>query len=270
VVLDESDIRPQRLIPTGTLAQHVAEIFTVVPKPSDNIHVGLPQGFADIVFRAFRDARSELSGGDLHAVGAQPHAFNVPRERLPITLVVRFRPGGAHTFFRLPMRELTDSVVALDELWGKTARDLLDRILETPSTGRWLRLVESALEDRLRHMPPARPSAMSLVTLAQDASAGSAPGVARMARDMGIGERQLLRQFLEVVGLSPKLYARIARFERTMRTAELTGVPDWSQLALEAGYCDQAHLIRECRKLTGTNPRAFLTAWARSRQDGLR
>jgi AraC-like DNA-binding protein len=263
VVLEESDIPRQLLIPRGPLARYIDRIFTLVPASPGRRVLGLPQGYADIVFRAFPNDRSDFTFGDLYAVGAQPRAYDIPVPDLPVTLIVRFRPGGAHPFFRVPMRELTDTLVPLQELWGAAGSDLLDHLLATPATKDWVKLAVRALHAQLDRAGSIETSAATIATRVADAVARhpTPPSVRTMADDLGMSERHLLRQFQETIGLSPKHYARIVRFERAISMASRPGAPGWAELSLKAGYYDQAHLIRDCQKLTGTSPAQFLSAW---------
>jgi AraC-like DNA-binding protein len=269
VVFEKSDIQPAVLLPRGPLARYVDRIFTLNPEPGEGRVVGLPQGFADIVFRAFHGGGSGFVRGDINAVGAQPQAFDIPDPELVSTLVVRFRPGAAHPFFRVPMRELTDRVVPLQELWGTAGSELLDRLLEAPAATSWLKLVESALTAQLERAQSFKTTSATVAALAADAIARSSdvPSVRAIAENLGLSERHLLRQFQEAVGLGPKQYARIARFERAMLMASQFNGQRWAELSLEAGYYDQAHLIYDCQKLTGMSPTQFLSAWKRGRRE---
>jgi AraC-like DNA-binding protein len=264
LVLEETAIgalRPCRLIPRGVLARYVAEIFAITREPRRE-HVGLPQGYADIVFRGFSDERGRLSGGDLHAVGAQPYAFRVPATNVAVTVVVRFHPGAAYPFFGVPMQELTDKVFPLEDLWRAAGRELFEQLIETSDANRWLALIELALQSRLRQIPAEPPAARTAALAARAMSRSPAiPNIRSVANEIGVSERQLRRQFHDAVGLGPKTYARILRFERVMHAARVAEAPDWAELAIEAGYYDQAHLIAEAHSLAGMTPPAFLRLW---------
>jgi len=89
--------------------------------------------------------------------------------------------------------------------------------------------------------------------------------VERIGDRLGLGERQLRRRFADAVGYGPKTLQRVLRFQRFVALAtggEPGGRPDLARLALEAGYADQAHLTRECRRLAGLPPAALLAEGA--------
>jgi AraC-like DNA-binding protein len=255
-------VRPKRRIPRGPLARYIAEIFAFVREPGSREHVGLPQGHADIVFRVFNDDGRRLCGGDLHAVGAQPSAFRVPVADISATVVVRFHPGAAYMFLGVPMRELTDRVFPLDALWGAAGQELYERLMEAPGVDHWLELIEHALEARLT-LIECEPPVAQVASAAARAMSGSPaiPSIKAVAEQIGVSERQLRRQFHEAIGLGPKTFARILRFERAMHAAREVAAPHWAELAVDAGYYDQAHFIAEAHDLAGMTPPVFLRLW---------
>jgi AraC-like DNA-binding protein len=83
--------------------------------------------------------------------------------------------------------------------------------------------------------------------------------VASVAQDLGLSARHLRRIFHEVVGLSPKAFFKLQRFERALQAATDGGDITWSDIAMDAGYYDQAHMIADFRSIVGATPREFLT-----------
>jgi transcriptional regulator GlxA family with amidase domain len=75
---------------------------------------------------------------------------------------------------------------------------------------------------------------------------------------MGVSERHLRRLFRETVGVSPKTFARMSRFQRALQAARSDGRAGWASIAAAAGYYDQAHLIADFRVLAGVTPQALL------------
>lgn len=186
-------------------------------------------------------------------VGAMPQAEVVTLQGRVDLLGVRFRPGGAMPFLHQPLDELTGREVELSVLWGRTADSLADALAAEPPAGRIERL-ERALRAALQ-----RRWEESLVTRAVECyhRAHGALSVRAVASAIGTGERRLERAFARCVGLSPKRLARVLRFLHTVRHLGRTrwaGAP----LALEAGYADQSHFIREFKALAGVTPTRFV------------
>jgi AraC-like DNA-binding protein len=169
---------------------------------------------------------------------------------------VRFRPGGAYPFLRLPQDEIADRVIALDLVWGAMGRELESRIRESRTTAAIVRAIETLLLARLsKHTAndEAELKAMDLILR----SGGCLP-IESLAEKMGISFRKLDRRFNTRVGLPPKTLCRIIRFQRSLRMIERQNVrPDWVGIALECGYYDQPHFIKEFKMFAGTEPTTY-------------
>lgn len=86
--------------------------------------------------------------------------------------------------------------------------------------------------------------------------------IASLAADLGISERQLERRFRAAVGVTPKGYSRVVRFQRIIRAVELSrDAGRWVELALDAGYADQAHFINDFRAFAGESPTRFFAGY---------
>jgi AraC-like DNA-binding protein len=150
------------------------------------------------------------------------------------TFGVRFRIGAAGAALGLPAAELRDLTVPLEDVWGAAAN-----AIEATNA--------RELADAVRRRGEADPLVRAAAT-----------GTPRRA--LGIGDRQLRRRFLDAVGYGPKTLERIQRFQRFLALA--TTGDDLARLALDAGYADQAHLTRECARLSGLPPAALLAEGA--------
>lgn len=163
------------------------------------------------------------------------------------TVLVRFMPGAGRAL-GVPACELADRSVALEALLGARLRPAATGILEAGTLAGAL----AALTALLRQLPCARDSLVE-AALEPLGRAGDAAGVAAVARSLQVSERHLSRRFLACVGIPPKRYAGLRRFERAM--AALRAAPSLVDAALQAGYYDQAHLAREIRAFAGMTPR---------------
>jgi AraC-like DNA-binding protein len=141
---------------------------------------------------------------------------------------------------------------------GAAGRRQAEQLREAPTWRRRYALVDHLLLGRLD--AGARPSpevarAWQLLV----ATAGAVP-IARIADDVGWSHKRLASRFLRQIGLTPKKAARLVRFDAVLRRLDEHAPPPWGRLAAEAGYADQAHLVREFREFTGSTPTAFLAA----------
>jgi AraC-like DNA-binding protein len=83
--------------------------------------------------------------------------------------------------------------------------------------------------------------------------------IGRMANEIGISHKHLLREFERCVGLTPKVFARICTFQRVIHSVGQRAGVNWSEAAARCGYYDQAHLIREFRAFSGLTPANYLS-----------
>ena len=165
---------------------------------------------------------------------------------------VSFRAGGAAPFFALPISELRDDHVPLVELWGSAATDALrERLLRAPDDAARL----DVLEDALVAAAWTRPRVAPRITVALRALL-LRPEVESAAEAANLSRRALTRVFREEVGLPPKRWARIRRFQKAL--AGRCTARDLTELAHAAGFYDQAHFCREVQAFAGEAPSALL------------
>jgi AraC-like DNA-binding protein len=168
---------------------------------------------------------------------------------------VKFRPGGLHPFLRRPLSTLADASLALADAFGPDSERLEDDMLDCADETGMIEVMARFLSVRL---PPA------------DANVDLAAGIVeRIEREhdlttvdavvtrAGIGKRALQRLFNEYVGVGPKWVINRFRLHEAIERLAAGQPVDWSRLALDLGYFDQAHFIRDFRKLVGRTPAAY-------------
>jgi AraC-like DNA-binding protein len=225
----------------------------------------LPDGCIELIFH-FRDRFLAISATG-HAT-TQPACFVVGLLTMPFvvgpaadvdTMAVRFRPGGAYPFFRCSLSALTDRAVPLEDLWGAAAHGLWERLAAEPDKAVRIELVSRALVERMAGVQIDRVTAAAIDDLLK--SAGRAR-IARVASRAGVTARHLQRRFADRVGVSPKVLARVLRFQRTLLQREAGDAerPDWVRVAVDCGYTDQSHLIHDYAAFAGETPASLVAA----------
>ncbi|WP_437602530.1 helix-turn-helix domain-containing protein [Sorangium sp. So ce590] len=218
----------------------------------------LPDGTTSLVFRLLDADRA-----DLVVLGPQTRAVYKRMSRFLLAVQVVFRPGGAYPFFGVPMDELADRLVPARDLWGRHADALLEQLVAVgagvtldPTRAR-LDAIERALEGRMLGPDVFEPASAAVARAAVRKLSLGGITVEETASALHVSPRNLRRAFVATVGVSPKQYARITRFQRVVSNVQ---VPrgSWSEVALASGYCDQPHLVREFRELAGLSPVAFM------------
>lgn len=209
----------------------------------------LPDGRTAIVFRvADRGHR-----GDVTILGPRTRALLKHAGSFETAVMLQFRPGWATLPLGVPVRELTDAFVALDDVWGSAGRNLLGELLEATSIADMLEGFARAFERRAQHTREL--ASAPLARRAARLIAGGEMQVERVADRLGVTPRHLRRAFGENIGVAPKQFARSVRLQRAVQLARTSS--DWGRIAVAAGYYDQAHLIADFRDLVGMTPRAF-------------
>jgi AraC-like DNA-binding protein len=176
---------------------------------------------------------------------------------------VNFTPLGAHQFLHLPMHLLSNRVIELDDLLGPVARRLVERLQETPNWEARFALLDAFISARLAE--GRTPTASVAWAWQRLHEADGCLGIGALAAELGCSQKHLIAQFHEQIGLPPKTVARILRFTRALLRLERSNNARWSEIALDCGYYDQAHFIRDFRTFTGSAPGDFL---ARRLPDG--
>jgi AraC-like DNA-binding protein len=208
------------------LGPHIACIWTRDPTPAPATHRIVPDACVDVVWTRER----------LVVAGPATGPVITRTEAHSPTHGVRFRIGAAGAALGLPAAELLDQTVPLADVWPDTGR-LENAAAQGPAA------LAAALTARIEHEPD------------------RAVRAAAAGMSVSLGDRQLRRRFADAVGYGPKTLDRILRFQRFLVLARAT---TWNlaALALEAGYADQAHLTRECTRLSGLPPAALLASGA--------
>jgi AraC-like DNA-binding protein len=150
------------------------------------------------------------------------------------------------------MHELRDRVVSLDDLLGREAGRLEERLAAAPDAGARLSLVESFLDARLADAEPARPDVA--YAWGRLAETGGRLRVGALAAELRCSRKHLAEEFHDQVGLAPKAVARLVRFNDALRLLQ-RGVAG-AEVAFRCGYSDQAHFVNEFRRFSGTTPTA--------------
>jgi AraC-like DNA-binding protein len=208
-----------------TLQSDGGAVQRIVPdgRPELIVNLGVP-------FESFRDGEWNR----------QPRAFLAGQLTGPMLvrpsgpahiLAARFHPHGAARAFPGRMEDLSDGILPVD-IQAATVEELEAVLLERVLPGD--RLVDEAIRRLL----------------------DGAPDLAGLAPSLSLSPRQFERRFKRAVGMAPKLFCRIQRFQRVFREIESGG--NWVQAALACGYYDQAHLVRDMRQFSGETPSALL------------
>jgi AraC-like DNA-binding protein len=225
----------------------------------------LPTGTMEMVFN-LREDRTWLYGGEnadeIQAFrgsilcGVHSKFFVIDTAAEISTFGVHFKPGGAFPFFNLPVGELHNIHVSLETLWGATADDIRNQLLEASTPDARFRVLENALLARAAGSFDRHPAVA--FALKEFRSVPHTRTIADVSGQTGFSPRRFIQVFNEEVGLTPKLFCRVLRFQKVLRLIKKGQAVDWADVAASCGYFDQAHFIHDFRAFSGLNPSAYL------------
>ncbi|MDY0906519.1 helix-turn-helix domain-containing protein [Pedobacter sp. CFBP9032] len=223
----------------------------------------IPDGFTEIIFN-YRDIYESkineewnLQSPNLLA-GQLRTFFYLQNTGTTGSIAIKLKPAALTQLFGLSMDQYVDKIVDLDSFPHVALKQLKEKILAICNNGENKKesIIKKVLDDYftiLIHTALVNPIKKPLELILN--SNGMA-NVAEMAASAGIGERQLERLFKKYIGLSPKYYARIIRFNHIFQLIK-SKKNSWANIVYLAGYYDQSHFIRNFKSFTGEDPSSY-------------
>ncbi len=223
----------------------------------------LPTGTVELVIslredklRVFNRQNKDLSFRDAMVCGPHSEFFVIDSAQEESTLGVHFKPGGAFPFLKLPTGELHNVHVSLDTLWGARAVELHDRLLEAKTAEARFRILEQFLLAQARRSLARHPAVA--FALKEFKNVPHERTISDVADQIGLSQRRFIEVFRNEVGLTPKLFCRIQRFQEVLNLIWKGKQIEWVDVALSCGYYDQAHFINDFQAFSGLNPTAYI------------
>ncbi len=176
-------------------------------------------------------------------------------------LGVKLRPGAFHALFGIPASELTNQAIGLDEVLGRAAIELIEQLAEEANPADQVRCLERTLLSCVR--PDRQPDDLIDQRLVKAVQKLPAMPIAQLAEELGYSARQLQRKLNDIIGLSPRLYQRLCRFEKALEFIRVSSGSEkigWATIALNSGYSDQSHFIRDFHEFAGCTPGHYLAS----------
>jgi AraC-like DNA-binding protein len=265
----EADMIFRTHVPAPPLDHYVRHLFYY--EGFDPVHAldrFLPDGNTEIIFD-LSDLPQYIHDNDTLAEiqvcreawvsGVRTRPITIPSGRGSRMLVVAFEKGRAHPFYRFPMSELTDRVADADLVFGSAVRVLRDQLRESASIERMFALVEAFLlmqaPDGLHADAASRCVEYAVSRLMKSPDHSS---LGQLSGEIGYSQKHFIDLFKRQVGVSPKQYFRITRFQHAVLTIERGSAVHWSGLARETGFYDQAHFIHDFKTFSGFTPEEYL------------
>ncbi len=228
------------------------------PPPAHPRELVLPTGTMELVIELC-DVPMRVAGGPAArgavVCGARIDAFAIDTAPLARIAGVHFTPGGAAPLLGIAADELSGGHVALAAIWGHAAARLRARLLDAPSPDALFAALDAELLGHLGRTRPVHPAVdAALRELGRGVTRVS---IAELTERVGLSSRRFIELFARRVGLTPKRYWRVRRFQEVVQMAGSSSPTSWADVALACGYYDQAHFIHDFRAFSGLTPNRF-------------
>lgn len=220
----------------------------------------IPAAKLDVVFH-YRDPFVQILDGRLqpmsrsHLVGQRTRPLEVASTGQTGIIIVSFYPWGAAPFFDFPLDECADGNVDLKLLFTASLIAALEnRLMEAASTRERIKIIGDFF---IRRLNDNRRDALMIEAARRMNAAQSSTPIAALAKTLHISRRHFIRRFKQTLGLAPKQFANVIRFQKALYYHQRGW--DWPAIAVRCGYYDQAHFIKEFKHFSGVSPQHILT-----------
>lgn len=189
------------------------------------------------------------------ASGLRTEPITIPSGNGATMMVISFKKGAAGAFFPFPMDEISDCVVDADLVWGGEFALLRERLLATKD----IELRFTILEDFLLRRFKGKLELNPCVSFAVREMIGCPDrlSIRRMNEKIGYSQKHFTQMFRKQVGVAPKSFLKIMRFQKAVRTIDASRDINWGDVALASGFYDQAHFIHDFKHFSGFTPEQY-------------
>ncbi len=200
--------------------------------------------------------RSASTAPRAQAIGPTRSAGVGPAHAIPERVGVFLHAGRSELLLGVPATELTERAVALQDLWGAEAAALMAELAAACDQETRIDRLESALLRRLVRATAPEPALDAPGIARWIAREGGRVRIEQVAEAAGVSRQHFTRAFRSAIGVTPKQFARLARFQAALAHVR-RGEVNWARAALELGYADQSHMIADFRRFSGMTPESL-------------
>ena len=253
-------------LPDEKLANQVKFYWSLENKDGDDPHDReriFPDGCIELIFNYADKFKKFDNETDFHI---QPPAFIHGQLKTFFELQAtgsigvfsaRMHPAGLRPFVDFDIDTFTGATLTMEQVWGKDGKMLEDSIITcTNNQERVIMLEEFLLSKKQAMKVDNSPVEYCVDTMLKTVGNVS---IDQLSKELEIGKRQLERRFTTAVGISPKLLARIIRFQNILQLIENEEFKSFTTVAYEGGFYDQAHFIKDFKDFTGLNPKQYFS-----------
>jgi len=249
----------------GAISKYIESIFHFKDfVPEHSIERVVPTGHIFIIFELDGFTRNTLDNDTLKpnntftkvwVSGMHKNHISISVHPKSEMFVIQFKPFGAYPFFHFPIQELNEKIVSAEKVLGNEILTLREEILNKKTTEEKFDIAEEWLKGRFNQE---KTPSVELLNVLDRLQAESVVNYSNIVEDYAKTQKHLISQFKKYIGLTPKTYQRILRFNEILQQIHQTEKIEWSQVAYQCEYADQSHFIKEFRHFSGFNPQKFI------------
>ena len=232
--------------------------------PEHTIERVVPTGHIFLIFEFDNITRMTFDNASLKPLkhyskvwisGMHRNFISISVHELSEMLVIQFKPAGSYPFLHVPVQDLNEKIVAAEKILGQEILDLRNELLKAKNSKTKFGKIEKWLMNRL---DPKKIPSKALVDLINRLQRDPVSNLKTIIKTYPYTQKQLIQHFKKYVGLTPKYYHRIVRFNEILHNIHTQEVVSGADLAYSCGYSDQSHFIKEFCLFSGFNPREFV------------
>lgn len=250
---------------TSILKKHVESILYFKGlNPNHSVERIVPTGHVFVVFELDNIPRNTYDNETLQPLetytkvwvsGTHRNFISISAHQQSEMLAIQFKSAGAFPFLHCPLQDLNDKVVAAQEIFGSEVLELRENILMAENPQAKFNLVSNWLESRFDSKKEAPEYLLTFIELLQKEPVSN---LNRIMDSYPTTQKQLIQHFKKYVGLTPKYYHRILRFNEILKIINKNESLSWTEVAYSCDYSDQSHFIKEFTLFSGFNPLKFI------------
>ncbi len=260
---NNNPMKPKIFEPNSELKEYVKCYWTLESEkentPLKNTIV--PDGTMKMIFHYGETYRHHSNKGEriilpkCFLIGQLTQPYVVEPLGVTGSFVVRFHPNGFLPFSTIPIKDMQNTAIPLDKLFGKDGEEIGEKILNANDTSERINLIETFLLYRLAEEKKIDNVIKSTVEVILNTNGQFL--VNELSKQNSINRRQLVRKFSSAIGLSPKQLSKTIRLQATLKTLLNKEISSLTDLAYQNDYFDQAHFIKDFKAFTGLTPKEF-------------
>ncbi|MHA7059588.1 helix-turn-helix domain-containing protein [Aquimarina sp. M1] len=247
------------------ISEYIESIFHFKNfNPDHSIERVVPTGHVFIIFELDDIPRNTFDNTTLEpkntftkawVSGIHKNYISISAHQDSEMFVIQFKPYGTYPFFHFPSEELSGKILSVEEVFGEELLLLREKILKQDTSLDKFNLAEKWLIDRYNHSKIPSDVLLSVVKKLQKEPAANFNTI---IESYPYTQKHLIDQFKKYIGVTPKYYHRIIRFNDILQQIKQKEHISWSQIAYQCGYADQSHFIKEFNHFSGCNPQEFI------------